>query len=79
MGCFDYINIDCPHCGETVEDQTKAGDCGMNSYSLGDDTMMDVIIADNYWSPCFNCGGSFYVKQIQKPIYEVMKGKNSEL
>ena len=34
MGMHDNIHIDCPHCGQLVEIQSKAGDCTLEDYSL---------------------------------------------
>ncbi len=36
MGMFDYVHYKCPSCGELVEEQSKAADCDLNHYFLGD-------------------------------------------
>jgi len=34
MGMFDTIRIKCPKCGNYIEEQSKAGDCLLNTYDL---------------------------------------------
>lgn len=36
MGMFDELHVDCPHCGEDVEFQSKAGDCQLHRYAVQD-------------------------------------------
>jgi len=32
MGMFDSVIAECPSCGEEIEFQSKAGDCGLKRY-----------------------------------------------
>ena len=34
MGCFDTVSIPCPRCGHHTQEQSKVGECTMQSYSL---------------------------------------------
>ena len=34
MGMFDRVWIHCPHCGERIEEQSKAGDCGLRDLEV---------------------------------------------
>lgn len=36
MGCFDTVRIPCPKCGSAIEEQSKAGPCNLNTYTLSD-------------------------------------------
>lgn len=36
MGMFDYVYYKCPKCKEISEDQSKAGDCDLKRYFIGD-------------------------------------------
>lgn len=36
MGMFDYVRARCPKCGEMIEEQSKAGPCQLNDYTLYD-------------------------------------------
>jgi hypothetical protein len=34
MGMFDSVYVTCPSCGDTVEFQSKAGECCLSNYSI---------------------------------------------
>ena len=42
MGMFDTVLVPCSECGNTVEFQSKAGDCSLSTFSLTD---VPVVIA----------------------------------
>ena len=44
MGMFDSLMVPCPKCGAKVEFQSKAGDCVMAEYTMGE--CPNVILAD---------------------------------
>jgi hypothetical protein len=55
MGMFDSVYVTCPSCGDTVEFQSKAGECSLKSYSI---TSVPAEIAsslDGYSRQC-RCG-----------------------
>lgn len=58
MGLFDSVYVDCPRCGNSIEFQSKAGECVMASYRPS--AMPAVIAADlsgqSEW--CADCGAS---------------------
>lgn len=61
MGLFNSVYIECPFCGEKVEDQFKPG--GMYSWDFPDQVdkiPIDLIrsINDNIYH-CWNCNGEF--------------------
>lgn len=44
MGCFDTLNFTCPACGKTTSEQSKAGDCGLDNFTLANAPLL--VIAD---------------------------------
>jgi transcription elongation factor Elf1 len=44
MSAFDTVSLICPSCGNTTSEQSKAGPCDDNKYSLNDAPL--VVIAD---------------------------------
>jgi hypothetical protein len=57
MGMFDTVHFTCPHCGETIEDQSKGGPCQMSDYDAEYGVPADVaggIIGDQI--ACSGCG-----------------------
>ena len=34
MGMFDWFRFRCPNCGELIEEQSKAGPCELNEYTV---------------------------------------------
>lgn len=44
MGMFDTLHFQCPKCGGTVSEQSKAGKCSLVDYGLADAPLL--IIAD---------------------------------
>jgi hypothetical protein len=56
MGMFDTVRMFCPVCNEMVEDQSKAGECHLNTYTLqeapisilGDIENKDYICPNNH-------------------------------
>lgn len=55
MGMFDSVHVKCPHCGEFVEFQSKAGDCILRDYQP-DDVPSDIALdVDGKVSECQNC------------------------
>ena len=62
MGCFNYVHVDCPPCGETVEFQSKSGSCEMNTYHISNLPANDIdgILGD--MEECPHCG---FIVQIE--------------
>jgi len=44
MGVYDTLRFKCPSCGEVTSEQSKAGDCCLNYFTLKDAPL--VVIAD---------------------------------
>jgi len=68
MGCFDEVTIRCPACGQTIMEQTKAGDCSMSIYALEDApaAILDDLVSE---SPieCPECEYPIRITMIVKP------------
>jgi predicted RNA-binding Zn-ribbon protein involved in translation (DUF1610 family) len=56
MGLFDRVLVACPQCGESIEFQSKAGDCWLADYTV--ETMPVSIAADldGEVERCRTCG-----------------------
>ena len=72
MSMFDYVVVTCPHCGEIVEDQTKAYDCNLDTISLDEELPVHIACAfEGRWH-CNECDKLFYViteqPKMVKPI-----------
>lgn len=63
MGMFDYVIITCAECGNQIEEQSKAGQCFLNSYKL-EDAPLSILEDMEYKSPirCEKCGHYNYIK-----------------
>jgi len=48
MGMFDYVYFKCPKCKEIAEEQSKAGDCDLKRYFIGDIGYEIPISKDEY-------------------------------
>jgi len=44
MGCFDTLNFTCPACGKPTSEQSKAGNCSLDNFTL--DNAPLTVIAD---------------------------------
>jgi hypothetical protein len=78
MGMFDRVLARCPHCGEIVELQSKAGPCALDDYWIDN---VPVDIADNLvhnWSApnstCQHCGHLYRFVQ-DRPVPRTVKCK----
>lgn len=83
MGMFDTVMVPCPECGQTVEAQTKSGDCILAIYDfpeLGavkpapDDVMHDVNRHAPYTCP--DCDTLFRVLEHTTTTWVVGKLRN---
>ena len=61
MGMFDSVYVQCPHCEEEVEIQTKHGECILGQYYLYN-APADVLIGVEGRHHCDECGMPFSVK-----------------
>lgn len=75
MGTYDYVNFECPHCGEKVVLQSKAFICEckeFNKYAIplpiASDLQYD-LREEN--TKCTYCGGRF---RFRIPISDVVEG-----
>lgn len=62
MGCFDTIDVPCPHCGTMYPAQSKGGECLLGEYALYD-APEDVMADANRHAPfvCHACKAVFEV------------------
>ncbi len=70
MGLFDEVCTQCPHCGADMDWQSKAGECVMRRYSLGDcPTEIGRDLKDTLME-CDNCKRvfKFTFEEIVKPM-----------
>lgn len=44
MGMYDELTFQCPHCNETIIEQSKMGECALSTYTLNNAPLL--IIAD---------------------------------
>lgn len=56
MGMFDSVYGSCPHCDKKIEFQSKAGDCGLASYTLNSCPANIAMDLDGERKPCPRCG-----------------------
>ena len=50
MGMFDYVHYKCPKCKELVEEQSKASDCTLAHYFIGDGSIAyELPILEDEW------------------------------
>ena len=59
---YDTVIIRCPHCNESIEEQTKSGDCICATYTIN--TAPDEVLAgiSGYDIICSECDGWFRLK-----------------
>jgi transcription elongation factor Elf1 len=58
MGMFDYVYWDCPNCGHRNEEQSKSGECMLNSYDLIDAPISIQADFDCSYLYCGSCNKS---------------------
>lgn len=56
MGCFDSVWVACRGCGNPIEFQSKAGECGLLSYSVDDAPLGILADIDGDSEACLKCG-----------------------
>lgn len=73
MGMFDSVIGKCPHCGEKVEMQSKAGVCNMEEYNI---RQVPVVIAEDlnktkakYNTTCEHCSKRFTLEALSLPKF----------
>jgi len=49
MGCYDTLNFACPACGKNVAEQSKAGPCNLDDYTLSS-APLSIIASINRYS-----------------------------
>lgn len=60
MGMFDSVYVQCPHCDEEIELQTKNGECTLGKYYLYN-APADVLLGIEGRNRCEKCGMPFHV------------------
>ena len=66
MGMFDSVYVECPHCGEKVEFQSKAGDCYLATIDQ-EEVPIEIandIVGDTIY--CERCDGRFTLHILTK-------------
>ncbi len=56
MGMFDSVHVDCPECDNTIEFQSKAGECILNDYKIYNAPPEILGDLHNESETCQNCG-----------------------
>ena len=56
MGCFNYVHVDCPSCGEIVEFQSKSGSCELERYHISDLPVIELEGIIGRIEACPYCG-----------------------
>lgn len=70
MGMFDTVYFECPKCKTNTEEQSKSGDCMLDTYSL--ETAPFTVVADilgPVW--CENCQTRLIIEMETKPVFKV--------
>jgi hypothetical protein len=65
MRMFDEVNLKCPACGEYFIEQSKAGDCKLRTYTIGN-APISILASLNRLSikdelHCQKCGKALYL------------------
>ena len=55
MGMFDSLYVSCPCCGNSVEFQSKAGDCNLNEYTVNNVDPRVALDLQNDEEKCESC------------------------
>lgn len=55
MGMFDSVYVRCPRCNESIEFQSKAGDCSLAGYSPSAVPMAIALDLDGSSETCPKC------------------------
>jgi len=61
MGMFDTVRIKCPKCGEHIEEQSKAGDCMLNTYDLENAPPALIQDVSGIEYECYSCKAKLIV------------------
>lgn len=69
MGMFDSVYVKCDECEESIEFQSKAGNCSLASYSP--ETAPFVILADidGNWDSCKNGHSKKFEAKLRRTTY----------
>ena len=68
MGCFDSLIVPCPGCGDSVEFQSKAGDCSLARYTVQDVPLKIAQDLDGEVRHCHDCARPVRVRMLPRPI-----------
>jgi len=67
MGVYDSVEFNCPHCGTTLTEQSKAGRCELRTYKLDDVPYVIAVDLSDAVIRC-NCGAKFKLRIHPVPI-----------
>lgn len=78
MGMFDRVYVDCPHCGQHTELQSKAGECMLNSWTLktAPRNVLEDLAYGGGWRKCKHCEEEIEIEIPGKPEFTVKKRNN---
>ncbi|MEM6734252.1 MAG: hypothetical protein AAF658_21995, partial [Myxococcota bacterium] len=60
MACYNYVEFDCPHCGEVDVQQTKSGSCDFTRRHFTEADPLDVAECEGL-NTCHVCGEVYRV------------------
>ncbi len=62
MGMFDSLIVQCPHCNNNVEFQSKAGECCLTDYNINDCPPNILGDLNDQFEYCKNCGKIVFIR-----------------
>lgn len=79
MGCFDSVNVRCPHCDKYVEFQSKAGDCCLDTHHQGYVPPEIAKALNGAWTVCRWCNKGLFIYTERQPETVPMFASKVEL
>lgn len=70
MGMFDSVMFTCPKCRKLIEEQSKAGECRLNTFSENEVPLVIALDIINSIVYCQECKESYKIKypMLQPPV-----------
>jgi predicted RNA-binding Zn-ribbon protein involved in translation (DUF1610 family) len=62
MGMFDSVLFECPECGNTIEEQSKAGNCHLDRFDQSGVPINIAVSIEGDMVYCAECSNSFIIK-----------------
>lgn len=67
MGCYNSIIFKCPSCQATIEVQSKAGSCSLETFLVEEASFQDLAEIEDSIIECRKCHSSYKIK-LQKIV-----------